>query len=746
VGEFDSTKAVDSRQDGLAGRLIGNYRIVRQLGTGGMGIVYEAEQQHPKRPVALKIIRGGAYVDEHQIKLFRREAQTLARLKHPSIATIYELGRTEDGQHFFVMELVRGETLSDWLRGHAGADLRTRLEIFRKICEGVAYAHQRGVIHRDLKPSNILVLKESPGQPAGSSPAEDAAPDIKILDFGLARITDQDVTMTSIVSELGSVRGTLPYMSPEQVRGNPDEIDLRTDVYSLGVMLYELLAGRLPYDVQGKPLSVAMRMIGEEPPAPLTRTWSGKGKADADVVTIAHKALEKEPARRYQSVAALGEDVQRYLQDQPILARAPSAAYQLRKLIARHRWGFGVVASTFVLLAALAVTMAVQARRIAGERDRANQETATAKQVLDFLVGLFQVADPGEARGNSITAREILDRGSERIQRELQKEPAVQARLMHVMGDVYRSLGLYEQAAPLLRESLAVREQRYGGDSLEAAETLNTLAFLTHQQGRPQEAQALAERALRIHRARLLPEDARIGWSLYWLAIAENSLGSSKTAKHHVTEALDIFERAIGTETLPVAWCLNDLGVYCADEGEYGSALAFYERALRIREKVLPRGHFDLAHGRNNVGYALLNLGDYDRAEPLLRQAVADFERILGKEHPLTANGIESLGELEWKRGDLGRASELLERALAVFDAKLDRDDPSSTAVALHALACVRRDAGRSKESEALFRRALSIRESKLGPEHPNTRLTRSEYAKLLRSTGRAAEAEVLER
>jgi len=298
---------------------IGVYVVHRRLGEGGMGIVYEGEQQTPRRRVALKVVRGGQFVDEYRLKLFQREVQTLARLKHPAIAAIYESGRTDDGQHYFAMELVNGERLNDYVRQHK-VPRRERLQLFRKICDAINYAHQRGVIHRDLKPSNILV--DESGNP-------------KILDFGLARINDPDVPTIATATLAGRIMGTLAYMSPEEARGNPDEIDVRSDVYALGVVLYELLTDQLPYVVHRAALHEAVRTICEEPPR---RPTSVDSTLRGDLETIVLKALEKERGRRYQSAAALSDDIHRFLTDQPILARRANMLYQLRKFVMRHKF------------------------------------------------------------------------------------------------------------------------------------------------------------------------------------------------------------------------------------------------------------------------------------------------------------------------------------------------------------------------------------------------------------------------
>ncbi len=369
---------------------IGPYLVHRRLGEGGMGIVYEAQQQATHRRVAIKVVRGGAGVDDYRLRLFQREAQTLGRLRHPSIAAVYEAGRTAEGEHFFAMELVNGIPLTQFARDHQ-TSRHERLRLFQQICQAIHYAHQRGVIHRDLKPSNILVDGEGKA---------------KVLDFGLARITDPDGTLTTATYEVGRIMGTLPYMSPEEVRGDVAAIDVRSDLYSLGVILFELLTNELPYTVRRSALPEAIRIICESEPrrgSSVDRTLRG----DLDVILA--RSLEKDPNRRYQSAAALADDIERFLTDQPILARRGNTLYRLRKLLVRNRMASIAVSG---LLVVFAITLSVfiqitehQRSSVLDNIDLLDLRVATAENRLAenlFAQGKFLEAEPWYRRALDI--------------------------------------------------------------------------------------------------------------------------------------------------------------------------------------------------------------------------------------------------------------------------------------------------------------------------------------------------------
>lgn len=446
--------------------VIPGYTLVREIGRGGMGIVYEAEQQQPQRAVAVKMIRERALADGHRVRLFEREIETLARLRHPAIASIYEAGRTANGRHYYVMELVRGVPLTEYVRLHRLA-LAPLLRLFGRVCQAVHYAHQRGVIHRDLKPHNIII--DADGNP-------------KILDFGLARLGQANGAIGTATAEVGKILGTLPYMSPEQARISPGavaEIDVRTDVYGLGVILFELLTGELPYDVASVPPAEALRIICEEPPR---RPRLVNRALRPDLETIVLKALAKEPARRYDSPAALAEDIERFLADQPIRARPPSTAYLLAKWLARHRSTVPFVAVLVVVIAAFLVLLRIQSLEISRARHAmelaqrpvpAAAQWAVDARLRETARQLEQSAEELLANRNFLAAEPVL-RACLDLRRDVHG-PAhgLTAYVESLLGGCLTRLGRYEEAEPLLLHSYAViaRDRGAGRErKLEARE------------------------------------------------------------------------------------------------------------------------------------------------------------------------------------------------------------------------------------------------------------------------------------
>jgi serine/threonine protein kinase len=691
-----------------AGRAIGPYRVVREIGRGGMGVVYEAEQQSPRRPVALKVILGGRHVDPVAVRMFQRESESLARLRHPSIAAIYESGATGDGEHFFAMELVQGATLSQHLETEGPPRtreaLRRRLALFRKIAAAVAYAHQRGVIHRDLKPSNILVLPEkvSPAShPSGSGPL-DEAPDVKILDFGLARITGEDAEATALTA-FGRVQGTLPFMSPEQVRGRRDEIDVRTDVYSLGVLLHRMLSGQPPYDLDGADLPEAARIICEQPPRPLRPAAAARFKLDHDLAVIARRALEKEPARRYQTVAALDDDLGRYLAGQPIQARPPSAAYQLRLLVRRHTAPFVAAGLVLLLVVAFALFAAFQARRIAAERDRAQREAATASQVSLFLQRLFDQAHPNNAMGRDLTARQMLDLGTERIDRELAGQPEVQATLMQTMGSSYLGLGLYAQAAPLLERAVALRSRIYGAEARETLAAMNDLAMNLHLQGRQAEAEAMYRKT---YEGRL------------------------------VTDGEDDLDTLIPLEGL--AWVYEQEGRYKEEEEPR-------RRVYEVRRRILGPDSAGTLMAQSALAAFYSKTGRDAEAEPLLRDALERQKRVLGEDHPNTLGTMLELSDLVDRLGRKPEAEALFLDTLARMH-RVFGDDHPITLSARNDYATFLDRQHRWPEAQAIFEDNLARRRRVLGGDHSDTLSSLDNLANLYSVQGRYADAERLQR
>jgi len=700
--------------------LIGRYRVIRLLGEGGMGTVYEAEQQEPCRIVALKVIRPGLATPE-RLRRFKHESQALGRLQHPGIAQIYEAGTADAGfgpQPWFAMELVRGPSLEKYVETHP-MNTRQKLALMARICEAVHHAHQRGLIHRDLKPGNILI--DEAGQP-------------KILDFGVARVTEGEANLT-LQTEVGEIVGTLAYMSPEQVLGDPLEVDTRSDVYSLGVILYEILAGRPPYNVRGRQVHEAAHTIREVDPASLSgisRNLRG------DVETIVCKALEKDKTRRYASAAALEGDIQNFLCDEPILARPPSASYQLGKFARRHRVAVGVATGLVLMLSAFSVLQAVELVRITRERDR-------AARITDFMTEMFKVSDPNQARGNSVTAREILDKASKDMESGLAKDPKVQSEMMHVMASTYQNLGLYPRAHDLANRALDARRKLLGPNDPKTLESMTQLGWILDREGHYADAETMESQALASERRVLGPQDPLTIETMDHVAVILEDEGRNDEAEKLAREAIEVATRRLGPESSQTLLSMNHLGRALWYQARYAEAEQEYRQLLDADRRALGPDHPQTLAAMSSLAVALYAQRRLAEAEQMDREVLAGQQRVLGPEHQATALTMENLAVLLDQEGRLAEGEKLHREVLAIRLRTLGPEHPETLASQFN-LAELFFKQGHVHEAEKLQRETLATQARVRGPEDPDTLASQSNLAGILIREGDYAEAEAIAR
>lgn len=749
---------------------IGPYQIVRLLGEGGMGLVYlasRADDQY-QRLVAIKLMHAGLGRSAEMLRRFRAERQILANLDHPNIARLLDGGITAGGAPYLVMEYIDGIPIDDYCRQHPFSNAE-RLQLFRTVCGAVEYAHRNLVVHRDIKPGNILVI-------------EDGTP--KLLDFGIAKLLDPENSNRTFPYTIETERLMTPeYASPEQVRGEP--VTTATDVYALGVLLYELLTGRPPFRLESvSPLDVARVICEQDPVRPSTASRSNPALSPletrelrGDLDDIILKAIRKEPGRRYPSVAQLSEDVRCYLRGYPVEARGGARRYRAAKFVRRHKAALATIVAGALAVVAFGIGMGLLAQR-------ATRERLTAERESQFLANIFEAATPERARGREVTARELLDQGAERVDRGLSGDPDLQASMLDNIGRAYDALGLYgkaeplverayelrtrspgqrdldlavslqdlattlrlqnqyEKAEPLFRQAVAIRQRSLGGKSDLVAESLGSLGECLFLENKDSEAESVLRKALSIPS----PAGSLSGANTRnYLALELFRKGGYREAAELLQEAVEIDRRVEGPDGPNYATSLHNLAGAFGREGDFIDGAAMDRKDLEILRRILGPEHPDLRYTLNNLGYELIELGNWREAEPYLAENLAISRKAFGENSPGSVGAVDNWARLLQAKGDYAGAEKYFKEALDILQ-QGGKPENWSVAQVIANLGVLEFDRADYAGAERYGRQALEMRLKLGGDQHPDVASSLLDVAMARSFQGDSAGAEPLAR
>ena len=773
------------------GEWIGRYRLVRTIGEGGMGIVYLAEQVEPiRRKVALKVIKPGMD-SKRVIARFETERQALALLEHPNIAHVYDAGTTEAGRPYFVMEHVKGLTITEHCDHHK-LTIKERLRLFQQVCQAVQHAHQKGIIHRDIKPSNILVSMQD----------DKALP--KIIDFGVAKALSQPLTERTLATEDSQLLGTPEYMSPEQADMATEDIDTRSDIYSLGVLLYVLLTGVLPFDSdtlrEGGIENIRQIIRETDPKTPSTRlTKLGKeGKKLAEnrrteihtltkhlkkeLEWIPLKAMRKERSERYRSASELADDIENYLKGAPLIAGSPGTVYKLKKFVRRNRVLVGGIAAVLVVLITGIVVSTVFAVGQARARAEAERQTRISEEVSNFLRNdLLASVDPSKAKGRELTIRSFLANASESLQGRFHDEPLVEASIRATLGWTYRMLGDLKVAEPHLERALQIREEHLGQEHPETLKTMGQLFWIYMDQGRYGQAEPLGAKELEISQRVLGDEHPTTLNKMKFLGYAYINLGRYDEAEQlyselvetsrrvlgeqHsspgylgqlrqkqgrydesealVLEQLEIGRRETGDENPYQLYYMSFLAGIYRQQGRYNESESLYLKALEMQRRVLGDEHSYTLSSMQGLARLYTDEGRYSEAEQQFVEALETCRRVRREDHPATLGNVNGLAVLRTKQKQYDQAEKLFDEALKGRQHELGDDHPE-TLETINDLGILHRQQKHYEKAEKLLTEALEKRQTKLGEDHPHTLQTMYELAVLYKEQGDYNKAEPL--